>query len=153
MQMAESLCALAMIDLSMTLIHMWWHGPLSRLHATRSHHTIPETEVDYALGAVFGPWEPVMGTVTVWANILLLGIPLGPAIFATTTMQAAALWAHTNWWPRWYRHLEWVFITPVSHRLHHSADPTLYDKNCAFVFNWDRLFGNYVRNSIWTVKA
>lgn len=139
----ECIAALALIDLSMTLIHIWWHGKLSQLHATRVHHTIPESEVNWTTGMKFGPWEPLMGVPTVWANIVIFGIPFIPALFATITMLAFSLWSHTNWHPSWYKHLETILITPVSHRVHHSADPALYSRNCAFVFNWDRILGTW----------
>lgn len=143
---AECVAALALIDCAMTLVHMWWHGPLARLHATRAHHLVPESEIDWTTGQLFGPWEPLMGVPVVWSSILVWGIPLVPVVFATSAMLLFALWAHTNWRPQWYRWLEVAgFVTPVSHRVHHSADPALFSRNCGFVFNWwDRALGNHV---------
>jgi len=38
--------------------------------------------------------------------------------------------------------LRYVFVTPQSHRVHHSADPRHFDKNFGVLFSiWDRLFG------------
>jgi sterol desaturase/sphingolipid hydroxylase (fatty acid hydroxylase superfamily) len=52
-------------------------------------------------------------------------------------------WMHMNvaWRSNW---LEWIFVTPRSHHLHHSSDSIHYDKNFGVVFSvWDRLFGTW----------
>jgi sterol desaturase/sphingolipid hydroxylase (fatty acid hydroxylase superfamily) len=38
--------------------------------------------------------------------------------------------------------LRWIFVTPQSHRIHHSSLPQHQDKNFGVVFSiWDRMFG------------
>ncbi len=37
--------------------------------------------------------------------------------------------------------LRWIFVTPQSHRIHHSTEPEHWNSNYAAVFAWDRLFG------------
>ena len=52
-------------------------------------------------------------------------------------------WVHTRHLPKlgW---LEWVFITPSNHRVHHARNPRYVDKNYGGVFIlWDRLFGSF----------
>lgn len=40
--------------------------------------------------------------------------------------------------------LRYIFVTPQSHRIHHSLDPDLWNANYANVFTfWDRLFGTH----------
>jgi sterol desaturase/sphingolipid hydroxylase (fatty acid hydroxylase superfamily) len=40
--------------------------------------------------------------------------------------------------------LEWIFITPLHHRLHHSLDDENHSKNLGETLNlWDRLFGTF----------
>lgn len=42
------------------------------------------------------------------------------------------------------RQLEWLFVTPRFHFVHHSANRAYADSNYGFVFSlWDRLFGTY----------
>jgi len=53
-------------------------------------------------------------------------------------------WMHMNvtWRSNW---LEWVFVTPRFHHVHHSENPALCDANFGVTFSvWDRLFGTYV---------
>jgi sterol desaturase/sphingolipid hydroxylase (fatty acid hydroxylase superfamily) len=51
---------------------------------------------------------------------------------------------HMNdtWRSNW---LEWIFVTPRYHHIHHSDDPQYYMTNMASLFTvWDRVFGTYV---------
>ena len=41
--------------------------------------------------------------------------------------------------------LEWVFVTPSHHRVHHASNPRYLDKNIGMtLIVWDRLFGTFV---------
>jgi sterol desaturase/sphingolipid hydroxylase (fatty acid hydroxylase superfamily) len=41
--------------------------------------------------------------------------------------------------------LEWIFVTPRYHHIHHSDNPEHYNTNMGSLFTfWDRLFGTYV---------
>jgi sterol desaturase/sphingolipid hydroxylase (fatty acid hydroxylase superfamily) len=53
-------------------------------------------------------------------------------------------WMHMNvtWCSRW---LEWVFVTPRYHHVHHSRNPLHHTTNLGSRLTiWDRLFGSYV---------
>lgn len=43
------------------------------------------------------------------------------------------------------RYLEWIFVTPSIHRVHHAGNPSKYiDKNYGEMFSfWDRMFGTF----------
>lgn len=73
----------------------------------------------------------------------LMGFP--PEIFITvgSVNLIYQFWVHT-------RHvgklgfIEWIFITPSNHRVHHAQNSIYIDKNYGGVFIiWDRLFGTY----------
>jgi sterol desaturase/sphingolipid hydroxylase (fatty acid hydroxylase superfamily) len=53
-------------------------------------------------------------------------------------------WMHLN--VSWgSRRVEWVFVTPRYHHIHHSEDKAHHDRNFGIFFSfWDRLFGTYV---------
>jgi sterol desaturase/sphingolipid hydroxylase (fatty acid hydroxylase superfamily) len=41
--------------------------------------------------------------------------------------------------------LEWIFVTPSHHRVHHASNPKYLDKNMGMaLIVWDRLFGTFV---------
>ena len=53
-------------------------------------------------------------------------------------------WMHMNvvWRSNW---LEWVFVTPRYHHIHHSDDPQHYTSNFGSLFTfWDRMFSTYL---------
>ena len=67
---------------------------------------------------------------------------MGLAIAVTSAIQND--WMHMNvtWRSNW---LEWVFVTPRYHHIHHSDNPEHYVTNLANLFTiWDRLFGTYI---------
>ena len=52
---------------------------------------------------------------------------------------------HSNLKLPYARQLEWLFVTPRFHFVHHSARPSVADSNYGFIFSvWDRLFGTYI---------
>ncbi len=51
---------------------------------------------------------------------------------------------HTNLWVPFAKQLEYVFITPRLHFVHHSRNRVYSDSNYGFIFSfWDRLFATY----------
>lgn len=74
---------------------------------------------------------------------------LGPAylsgFFGWALLQrCSAYWTHsrTDVSPRW---MEWLFVTPKTHIIHHSAAPDHVDRNFGGLLTiWDRLFGTHV---------
>jgi sterol desaturase/sphingolipid hydroxylase (fatty acid hydroxylase superfamily) len=49
--------------------------------------------------------------------------------------------------------LEWIFISPKQHQIHHSADPAHYDKNFGVSLTlWDGLMGSLLRSQQVTEK-
>jgi sterol desaturase/sphingolipid hydroxylase (fatty acid hydroxylase superfamily) len=53
-------------------------------------------------------------------------------------------WVHTEYIPKLPRIIEYIFVTPSSHRVHHASQPHYMNKNFGSTFIiWDRLFGTY----------
>ena len=53
-------------------------------------------------------------------------------------------WQHMNvtWRSKWW--LEWIFVTPRYHQIHHSDNPNHYMYNLGSLFTiWDSIFGTY----------
>lgn len=107
-------------------------------------HSVHHQSEDYNLSTALR--QTSSGFLFGWIFYLpmaLLGVP--PLVFLTV----AALnllyqfWVHTRHIPKlgW---LEWVFITPSNHRVHHAQNPVYMDRNYGGVFIlWDRLFGTF----------
>jgi sterol desaturase/sphingolipid hydroxylase (fatty acid hydroxylase superfamily) len=110
-------------------MHKWHHGPTYLYWLSGVRATLPQqfmVNIPYALALPFldiSPW---------W---------MGFAISAMNAIQND--WMHMNvtWPSKW---LEWVFVTPRYHHIHHSDNPQHYMANFANLLTiWDRLFGTY----------
>ena len=75
--------------------------------------------------------------------IVLLGFHPADIVLMYSITQIYGILVHTN-----YTHklgwLEYVFVTPSHHRVHHASNPRYLDKNMGMcLIIWDRLFGTF----------
>jgi sterol desaturase/sphingolipid hydroxylase (fatty acid hydroxylase superfamily) len=91
-------------------------------------------------------------------HLVLLGAPyllafiVFPLPEATATVVALAVLdagnqhlIHSNLAIPGARRLEWLFVTPRFHHVHHNAEAAIANSNYGFIFSvWDRLFGTYI---------
>ena len=91
--------------------------------------------------------HPLDNTLEAFIRVLPMAV-LFPSVVESA--QAIALYGLAVSWHIRFTHanigtnlgpLRYVFVTPQSHRIHHSADPEHWNSNYANVFCWDRLFG------------
>jgi sterol desaturase/sphingolipid hydroxylase (fatty acid hydroxylase superfamily) len=81
--------------------------------------------------------------------VFLFPVPLAgfhPFIFFTTNQIAILyqFWIHTEYIRKLPRVVEYIFVTPSNHRVHHGSQPKYIDKNFGATFIiWDRMFGTY----------
>jgi sterol desaturase/sphingolipid hydroxylase (fatty acid hydroxylase superfamily) len=141
---AAVVAAVLLLDLVIYFQHRLFHAVpwLWRIH--RVHHADPELDVSTALR--FHPLESVFSMILKIGVVLLLGLPpLGVLIFEIT-LNAAAMFNHTNAslptsLERWVRRL---VVTPDMHRIHHSTYGAETNSNFGFSLSWwDRLFRTY----------
>ena len=108
------------------------------LHAV--HHS--GEDMNYSLAVR----ESVFGNFIVWAFFLpvaILGVPLEvyfPLFVAQVIYQ---YFQHNSYIPElgW---LEYIFVTPSQHRVHHGKNMPYIDKNFGIILViWDRMFGTY----------
>ena len=79
-----------------------------------------------------------------YTPILFLGIP--PEIFATVAgiNLIYQFWVHTEHIGR-LGILDYIFVTPSNHRIHHAQNKEYIDANYGGVFIlWDRIFGTFI---------
>lgn len=125
-------------------IHVAMHKApvLWRLH--RVHHT--DTHLDISTTARFHPLEALASAPLALAGTVALGIPPVAVLLYEVLDATVVVFSHANLrLPRWLDNaLGIVFITPNTHRLHHSALREETDSNYGATFSiWDRLFGTY----------
>jgi len=111
-------------------VHMWHHSPTYMYWLGGVRATVPQqflVNIPYVLA------YPLLDISPWW---------MGLAIAVTSTIQND--WMHMNvtWRSNW---LEWIFVTPRFHHIHHSLNPQHYTANLSNLFSvWDRLFGTCI---------
>jgi sterol desaturase/sphingolipid hydroxylase (fatty acid hydroxylase superfamily) len=78
-----------------------------------------------------------------YVPLYLVGIPAAAIITVGSLNLIYQFWVHTEHIRR-LGPLEWIFVTPSNHRVHHARNERYLDRNYGGVFIvWDRLFGTY----------
>jgi alkylglycerol monooxygenase len=78
-----------------------------------------------------------------YVPLYLIGIPAAAIITVGSLNLIYQFWVHTEHIRR-LGPLEWIFVTPSNHRVHHARNERYLDCNYGGVFIvWDRLFGTY----------
>jgi len=75
--------------------------------------------------------------------LYLAGVPVEVVVTVGSLNLIYQFWVHTEHIRR-LGPLEWIFVTPSNHRVHHARNPEYIDRNYGGVFIiWDRLFGTF----------
>ena len=78
-----------------------------------------------------------------YVPLYLAGVPAAAVITVGSLNLIYQFWVHTEHIRR-LGPLEWIFVTPSNHRVHHARNPQYIDRNYGGVFIvWDRLFGTF----------
>lgn len=134
-------CFALAVDCSAYWLHRLWHTrALWRIH--KWHHS---PDYMYWLAGVRASLPQVIMAGLPFTLWLPLVKPVPPTFFIVYSafLIVTNNWMHMNttWRSRW---LEWIFVTPRYHHVHHGNEPSLYMRNFGVVFTfWDRLFGTY----------
>jgi sterol desaturase/sphingolipid hydroxylase (fatty acid hydroxylase superfamily) len=81
--------------------------------------------------------------------VFFLPVPLmgfDPIIFLVCHQIAIIFqfWVHTEIIPKLHPFIEYIFVTPSHHRVHHAKNPRYIDKNYGSTFIiWDRMFSTF----------
>ena len=122
------------------LKHKW--PILWRFHQV--HHS--DADLDVTTGFRFHPVEALISWLFLIPAIFVFGVPILAILIFAGLYSLSALAQHANFaLPEWVdRMVRVVFVSPGSHRIHHSPHVERTDSNYASLFSfWDRLFGTY----------
>jgi sterol desaturase/sphingolipid hydroxylase (fatty acid hydroxylase superfamily) len=79
-----------------------------------------------------------------FAPIVLLGFQPADVLVMYAATQVVGVFVHHDSCGR-LGLLEWIFVTPSHHRVHHGSNPEYLDKNIGMsLIVWDRMFGTFV---------
>lgn len=129
------------------LIYYWYHRlshllhPLWRLH--RLHHSVNRL-TGLAL-ARFNILDLVIELTLLTSCLYFLGVPEDIYLKMSAFMIPATILSHANFSSDLPKAFSWVIINPNSHRIHHSSNVKLLNRNFGgFSHLWDLVFGTYV---------
>lgn len=129
------------IDFIFYWVHRWGHEMKIMWAAHSPHHSAEEMNFFVALRA--SVTQRLFSFFFFWPLTLVGFTP-----FDIYTMTALHLFIsflhHTEFIPKLWRPIEFIFTTPSHHRVHHGANYQYLDKNFGeFLIIWDRMFGTF----------
>jgi sterol desaturase/sphingolipid hydroxylase (fatty acid hydroxylase superfamily) len=109
------------------------------VHVT--HHSSPEYNLSTGFrSSVFMPVYKYLYFIP----LALLNFRPMDAIFMYSVTQIYGILVHTQAIKKLPRWVEYIFVTPSHHRVHHASNIPYLDRNMGMVFIiWDRLFGTF----------
>ncbi len=135
--------AILLKDLIAYWYHWMMHHNLVLWHAHKWHHMQQQMywlkgNKNSLLAKFIAKWD--------FIGFALLGIPLDLTLFFITLYSFFTFFVHSNVeWRPWMKYVEYVFVTPRYHLVHHSSNIELQQKNLGDVFTFcDRIFGTYI---------
>jgi sterol desaturase/sphingolipid hydroxylase (fatty acid hydroxylase superfamily) len=136
--------AVCLLDLVGYVQHRILHAVPYFWTVHRVHHA--DVDFDYTTAFRFHPIEALFANAVVLVSVVALGLPPFAVLVHGTIASGITILEHANvrippaiesWIGR-------VFVTPATHRIHHSAAAPDTDSNFATIFSfWDRVLGTY----------
>jgi sterol desaturase/sphingolipid hydroxylase (fatty acid hydroxylase superfamily) len=125
-------------------VYYWFHRCSHRVRflwaVHMNHHSSEEMNFTVSLRQA---WFGSLTKVPFFISLPLIGFD--PLITAVAGV-ASTLWGvveHTQWITK-LGPLEYIFVTPSSHRVHHGSNEKYLDKNYGnLLIIWDRIFGTF----------
>ena len=106
------------------------------------HHSSEEYNLACALRQSISEWWVFFAIFLFPAA--LLGVPTEVVAVVAPLHLFAQFWYHTRVIDKLPAWIEYVFVTPSHHRVHHAINDEYLDRNYSEVFIvWDRLFGTF----------
>jgi len=143
LQLESSVLNILLVIVLYDFAYYWYHrfshyaAPLWAIHVV--HHQPEQLEASVALRDSF--LSPVF-TWVLAVPIIYIGFPGEVVITAFLVHTFYQVPCHNHWFPR-IKWLEYLFITPSLHRVHHGKNAPYINKNFGNMFSlWDRLFGS-----------
>ncbi len=129
------------IDFIFYWVHRWGHQINIMWAAHSPHHSAEEMNFFVALRA--SVTQRLFSFMFFWPLTIIGFRPID--IYAMTGLHLfISFLHHTEFIPKLWRWIEFIFTTPSHHRVHHGINFVYLDKNYGeFLIIWDRLFGSY----------
>ncbi|XP_022668674.1 alkylglycerol monooxygenase-like isoform X2 [Varroa destructor] len=115
-------------------VHLFW-----AMHQV--HHSSEEYNLSVSLR--LSHFHDFVHFGLIYVPLALFGVPTKVCFIHKTLNLLFQFWLHSEYCPK-LGPIEWIFITPSHHRVHHGRNTKYLDRNYGgFLVIWDRLFGTY----------
>lgn len=133
------------VDFVFYWVHRWGHAINIMWAAHSPHHSAEEMNFFVALRA--SVTQRLTSFLFFWVLVIIGFSPL--AIYTTVGIHLfIAFLHHTEFIPKLWRPIEFLFTTPSHHRVHHGVNKQYLDKNFGeFLIIWDRIFGSFAEEN------
>ncbi|MBS1793689.1 MAG: sterol desaturase family protein [Acidobacteria bacterium] len=137
----SSILLLLGVDFVFYWVHRWGHE-INILWAAHSpHHSAEEMNFFVALRA--SVTQRLCSFLFFWV-LTIVGFEPAHIYTVVAIHLFIAFLHHTEFVPKLWRPIEFLFTTPSHHRVHHGVNRQYLDKNYGeFLIIWDRLFGTF----------
>jgi len=125
------------------LAYYWKHRFGHEVALFWGSHVAHHQSEDYNLGTALRQTSIDFYGFLFYLPFFVLGFPAEILFTVVSLNLIYQFWVHTEHVPK-LGLLEWVFVTPSNHRVHHARNKIYVDRNYGGVFIiWDRLFGSF----------
>jgi len=125
------------------LAYYWKHRLGHEMLILWGSHVAHHQSEDFNLSTALRQTSIDFYSFLFYLPFFVLGFP-AEVLFTTVSVNLIyQFWVHTEHVPK-LGALEWLFVTPSNHRVHHARNKIYVDHNYGGVFIiWDRLFGSF----------
>ncbi|HAT28754.1 MAG TPA: hypothetical protein DCS89_17190 [Gammaproteobacteria bacterium] len=125
------------------LAYYWKHRFGHEVALFWGSHVAHHQSEDYNLGTALRQTSIDFYGFLFYLPFFVLGFPAEILFTVVSLNLIYQFWVHTEHVPK-LGILEWLFVTPSNHRVHHARNKIYVDRNYGGVFIiWDRLFGSF----------
>ncbi|MDF2179683.1 sterol desaturase family protein [Aliiglaciecola sp. CAU 1673] len=123
--------------------YYWNHRLGHEVNILWAAHVVHHSSEEYNLTTALRQSSSSLFGWIFYLPMALIGIEPAIMIAVGALNLIYQFWVHTRHVPK-LGPLEWIFVTPSNHRVHHAQNQVYIDRNYGGVFIiWDRLFGSF----------
>jgi len=132
-----------LMDFSFYFLHFYMHNNLPLWKTHKLHHS---TEKMWWLAGIRGSFIHVLLNKFPYLWFAVFGLPSEIIFIVAVHLSFHNCWQHLNVKGQtWMKFIEFIYVTPRYHSVHHSSERQLQCQNLGAYFTYlDRIFGTYV---------
>lgn len=133
------------VFIGLDFISYWTHRLSHRVNFLWGHHVVHHSSEEFNLPCALRQGITMITNLTTIAilPLALMGVPAEVLGLVVPVHIFSQFWYHTRYIGN-LGLLEYILVTPSTHRVHHAMNDIYMDKNYSAIFIiWDRMFGTY----------